>query len=190
MKFNDGYWRARQGVSTSYATAAYEVEATASGVTVVLPTTKVQTRGQTLNTPVVTARFWSPAPDVIGVRLSHHGDGAVGEPCFPLSLPDGPGTDGLGTGLQVDHDVNAPRAGHFSQRLGLGHGAWEAVEDETGGCTRPEQVLPDHAHDNVVGHELAPVHVGLEGTPELGPTGSGGAECIARRDVGRPVGGR
>ncbi len=90
-------------------------------------------------------------------------------------------------GLQVDHDVDAPGAGHFRQRLSLSHGAREAVEDEPGGRARPEQVLPDHAHDNVVGHQLAPVHVRLEATPELGAAGGGGTESVARRDVGRPV---
>ena len=95
--------------------------------------------------------------------------------------------DLLGAGLEVHHHVDAPRGGHLRQRLGLGHGAREAVQDETGGGSWPEQVLPDHAHDHVVGDELAPVHVGLESTPELGAAGGGGPERIARRHVGRPV---
>ena len=95
----------------------------------------------------------------------------------------------LSVGLQVDHDVQAPFTGHFCQRLGLAHVAGEAVEDEPGWGVRSEQVLPDHSHHDVVGHELAPVHVGLERAAELGAAPGRGPEGIARRDVGHAVDG-
>ena len=67
MKFNDGYWLLRDGVTARYATAALDVRE--ASITVL--TKPVEHRGSHLNTPTITVELSSPAPDVIAVRASH-----------------------------------------------------------------------------------------------------------------------
>ncbi len=56
-------------------------------------------------------------------------------------------------------DVEAPRAGHVRQRLGLADGAGKAVEDEARPvASGPNRCSLDHAHHDVIGDQLAPVH--------------------------------
>ena len=120
MRFNDGYWRVRPGVDTAYAASAFEIETTAAGLTVALPTIRTVGRGQTLNTSALTARFWSPAPDIVGVNLSHHG-GRPSAPSYPLNIVGGPGG---GAQVEVGDDEATVSAGALRARLVL-KGPWE-----------------------------------------------------------------
>jgi alpha-D-xyloside xylohydrolase len=71
MKFSDGFWRMRAGISVSHPVEAYDIHETPDSLTIYAPTRKIEQRGHTLGGPLVTVRLNSPAPDVIGVRLSH-----------------------------------------------------------------------------------------------------------------------
>ena len=74
----------RTGVRASYASQAYEIETDDDALTVHAPASVIRDRGATLGGPLLTVRFWSPRPDVIGVRVSHD-EGAVRPgPDFPL----------------------------------------------------------------------------------------------------------
>ncbi|MFT4157740.1 MAG: alpha-xylosidase [Microbacterium sp.] len=76
MKFTDGFWQLRPGVSALYAQEAYDIDTTSTadgeGVMVIAPTKKITNRGDTLNTPVLTTTLSSPAEGVIRVRIVHH----------------------------------------------------------------------------------------------------------------------
>ncbi|MEV0779951.1 alpha-xylosidase [Streptomyces sp. NPDC050428] len=89
MKFTDGYWLMRDGVSASYATEVAETRVEDGRLTLYAPVRHVENRGHTLNSPLLTVECWSPAEGVIGVRSSHHTGGVDRGPHFTLnSSPD------------------------------------------------------------------------------------------------------
>ena len=85
MKFTDGYWQVRDGFSLLRPAEVREVQDEGGAMTVYAPTTRIRTRGDTLNQPQLTVRFTAPMDDVIGVRLTHFAGGPDRHP--GLSLP-------------------------------------------------------------------------------------------------------
>jgi alpha-D-xyloside xylohydrolase len=71
MKFNDGYWLLRDGVTARYAAEALDVETDRTSCSVAVLTKRVEHRGSVLNAPTITVELSSPAPDVVSVRASH-----------------------------------------------------------------------------------------------------------------------
>ena len=84
MKFNDGYWLLRQGVTATYAKEAFAVETSESTVSVAALTRPVEHRGSHLNTPTITVDLSSPAQDVVTVRASRRVRTTPPEPDFQL----------------------------------------------------------------------------------------------------------
>ncbi len=84
MKFTDGNWMLRAGVRTFHPAQAYDVRVSKDALTVIAPTKRIANRGATLDGPLLTARFFSPLPDVIGVRLTHFSGEQERGPHFPL----------------------------------------------------------------------------------------------------------
>ncbi|MBC7876933.1 MAG: alpha-xylosidase [Anaerolineales bacterium] len=72
MKFTNGYWQMREGVTPHYAEQVHEVEIEKGAITVYAPTKKLTGRGDTLNLPLLTIRFSSPMENVIRVKIVHH----------------------------------------------------------------------------------------------------------------------
>src|ERR1044072_7365994 len=70
MKFTDGLWQLRPGVTALYAAEAHDIWAEDGTVTVTAPTTVIHRRGDTLNRPVLSLTLSSPLPDVIRVRVA------------------------------------------------------------------------------------------------------------------------
>jgi alpha-D-xyloside xylohydrolase len=74
VKFSDGYWQLRSGVSARYPTQVYDVIADSDSLTVYAPTRPIRQRGDGLNQAMITVRCSSPAADVLSVSVSHfHG---------------------------------------------------------------------------------------------------------------------
>ena len=84
MKFNDGYWLLREGVTATYAKEAFAVETSDSTVSVAALSRPVEHRGSHLNTPTVTVDLSSPAQDVVTVRASRRVRTTPPEPDFQL----------------------------------------------------------------------------------------------------------
>ncbi len=61
MKFSNGYWRMRDGVSPLYPMEVRDVQVAPDALTVYAPTKRIVTRGDTLNLPLLTVRASSPA---------------------------------------------------------------------------------------------------------------------------------
>jgi alpha-D-xyloside xylohydrolase len=81
MKFTDGFWQLRPGVTALYAQEAYDIWQTdatpdGTGLVVTAPTTVIAKRGDTLNRPVLTVTLSSPLEGVVRVRVAHHTGGA------------------------------------------------------------------------------------------------------------------
>lgn len=84
MKFTDGYWQMRPGVTPHYAAQVHEVKLESDALTVYAPTGKLVGRGDTLNLSVLTIRFSSPMENVIRVQIFHHKGTQSRRPQFPL----------------------------------------------------------------------------------------------------------
>ncbi|QFY07691.1 alpha-xylosidase [Nonomuraea phyllanthi] len=72
MKFTDGLWQLRPGVTALYAAEAYDVVTGEGEIGVTAPTAVIRRRGDTLNRPVLSLRLSSPLENVIRVRVDHH----------------------------------------------------------------------------------------------------------------------
>lgn len=91
MKFTNGYWMIRDGVDALYAREAYELaaDATTESLNVLVPTSVVRGRYDTLNLPTFNVDITTPAEGVIRV-CAEHWQGATEYPGFPLNA-DEPG---------------------------------------------------------------------------------------------------
>ncbi|MFI1955602.1 alpha-xylosidase [Streptomyces xinghaiensis] len=89
MKFTDGYWLMREGVTGSYPVQVLDVTTGPGTLEIHAPTRPIRHRGDLLKGPVVTISCTSPMPDVIGVRLTHFAGGTDTAPHFPLAAQEG-----------------------------------------------------------------------------------------------------
>jgi alpha-D-xyloside xylohydrolase len=85
MKFTDGYWQIRKGMTPYFPAQVYEVEVEPGAMMVYAATKKLVTRGDTLGIPMLTVRFSTPMENVIRVQMSHHKGGLPRKPEFVLS---------------------------------------------------------------------------------------------------------
>lgn len=89
MKFTNGYWEMRQGVIPYYAAQAYEITTEPDGFTVYAATQKIEHRGNTLNSPILTIHYSSPLENVIKVEIWHHKGVGTSKPYYPVhAQPD------------------------------------------------------------------------------------------------------
>ncbi len=75
MKFTDGFWLLREGVTALHATHLQKVEQPDNGFRVLVAPRVAEHRGATLNSALFELEFSSPLADVIGVRVRHHRGG-------------------------------------------------------------------------------------------------------------------
>src|SRR4051812_34917977 len=71
MKFTDGFWRKRDGITPLHPAHVQDAVAGTDRLTVYAATKQVRGREDTLNAPVITVTCTSPAPDVIRVTITH-----------------------------------------------------------------------------------------------------------------------
>lgn len=95
MKFTDGFWLMREGVHASYATEVRDLRPEADRFTAYASVKRVETRGDTLNSALLTVECHAPAEGVIGVRVTHHAGRVHRGPDFEL--------DDSGTGTGTVH---------------------------------------------------------------------------------------
>ena len=124
MKFTDGYWHLRPGVTAAYAHEAYAIEADGDEVVITAPSKAVVARGNVLNLPVLTVTLSAPAEGVVKVRLEHHVGGRR-SPGFPLREGDGAGR------VSIDEQSATLTSGSLRavvrQRVGLHGAVWTVV---------------------------------------------------------------
>ncbi len=88
MKFRNGYWQMRPGLTAHEAVHVYDIRTEPDALTVYAPTNRVTGRGDTLNEPVITARYSSPMPNVVRVEVHHHKGGRELGPAFEIASED------------------------------------------------------------------------------------------------------
>ena len=84
MKFTDGYWQMRKGVTPHYAEQVHDLEIDKDSLTVYAPTKKLSGRGDTLNLPLLTIQYSSPRENIIRVKILHHKGGQPRKPEFEI----------------------------------------------------------------------------------------------------------
>ncbi len=85
MKFTDGYWQNLPGVDILRPRAVDEVVLGERGLTAYAGVRRLETRGDTLNHPLVTITLDSPAEGVLGVTIEHHQGAVLPGPAFALA---------------------------------------------------------------------------------------------------------
>ena len=76
MKFTDGFWQLRPGVTALYSATAYDFEDRGAELVVTAPTRIITSRADTLNCPTLTVTLGSPIPNVVSVKIQHWAGGS------------------------------------------------------------------------------------------------------------------
>ncbi len=84
MKFTDGYWMIRPGMTPHYAVHVYDVDVESDALMVYAATKRINNRGDMLDQPLLTLRYSSPAENVIRVQMWHHKGAVPRKPQFEL----------------------------------------------------------------------------------------------------------
>jgi alpha-D-xyloside xylohydrolase len=117
MKFTDGFWQLRPGVTALYGSEAYDIReietADGPGLRVLSPTKVIERRGDTLNRPTLTVTISSPLEGVVRVRVAHHAGGR------PIPSFDLPGAAGSGA-TEITPDAAVLRSGALEARVSPG----------------------------------------------------------------------
>lgn len=127
MRFTDGYWQLREGVTGLYAREAHDIEAREGRLVVTAPTKTIETRGDTLNRPVLTVTLSAPIEGVIGVLIEHHTGGRPHEG-FDLPGLDPASTIGVAS---IDSDGGTLTSGDLTARISAGAG-WALTFERDG----------------------------------------------------------
>ncbi len=144
MKFSDGFWMLRPGVTKLWAQEAYDLDEVDGALRITAPTKTIETRGDTLNRPVLTVTLTSPAEGVIGVRIDHFTGGRK-QPGFPL-----PGASAGGDGeIRINDRTGTLTSGELSAVITKG-GPW-SLEFRVG-----DRVLTRSAAKSVAYVQVAP----------------------------------
>ncbi|MFE9452687.1 alpha-xylosidase [Streptomyces sp. NPDC006739] len=115
MKFTDGYWLLREGVTAAHPAQVLDVTEADGRLEIHAPSRPVRHRGDLLRGPVVTIGVHAPMPDVIGVTLTH----------FEGGRPPGPR-------FEVRHDDHAVRTSYDDEYATLTSGALSVRVASTG----------------------------------------------------------
>jgi alpha-D-xyloside xylohydrolase len=78
MKFTDGFWHTRPGVTAFYAQEAYDIEQIGAALRVSAPTKVIERRGDVLNRALLSVTLTSPLEGIIKVRVEQHTGTATG----------------------------------------------------------------------------------------------------------------
>ncbi len=84
MKFSNGHWLAKEGVTLFSPKEAYFIDTNDTCVTITAPTSHIHHKGDTLGGILLRVRITSPAPDVFRIRTSHHRGAVRRMPKFDL----------------------------------------------------------------------------------------------------------
>jgi alpha-D-xyloside xylohydrolase len=92
MKFTDGYWRKRDGVTVLHPAQLHDTASDGTALTAYATAKPVHSRSDTLDAPIITVRCEAPMPNVIRVTVGHHLGGVHRGPDFVLHREDHPVT--------------------------------------------------------------------------------------------------
>lgn len=111
MKFTDGNWLMRPGVTPHYAAEAYEARHADGAIELLAPCRPIRHRGDTLQGPALTVRLDSPLPGVARVRVEHFRGVLDRGPHFALDEAAGE------TAVAIDDESATLTAGSLTARV-------------------------------------------------------------------------
>jgi alpha-D-xyloside xylohydrolase len=85
MKFTDGYWRKRDGLTVVHPAHYQDSTPGTDSLTVYAATKRVRDRGDTLDAPLITVTLSSPMDDVVRVTIEHFQGGVARGPVFAIA---------------------------------------------------------------------------------------------------------
>lgn len=85
MKFTNGYWLTRTGMQMQFPKTAYDSRVEADKLTVYAPCASMGSKGNSLNTAVITIELTAPRNDVIEVRAYHFKGALAKGPAFAVN---------------------------------------------------------------------------------------------------------
>lgn len=112
MKFTEGYWVMKDGVSMASPVEIRDAGISNGRLSVYAATRPVRHRGDTLDGPMLTFEYSSPFPDVICVRMRHFKGMPVKGPEFALYCKEG-----FKPEISQDADTITFTSGRLSMRL-------------------------------------------------------------------------
>ena len=118
MKFTNGYWHVRPGLTPHLAQQVYDAEVGDGVLTVHAPTNQISGRGDTLGAPVMTVRYTSPMENVIRVEARHLKGRVVRDPAFEILA-----SSASGVTITNDAGVATLTSGALTVRVAKGE-AW------------------------------------------------------------------
>ncbi|QJU54892.1 alpha-xylosidase [Herbiconiux sp. KACC 21604] len=172
MKFTDGFWHVRPGVTALYAQEAYDIDDRGDSLVVSAPTKVIEKRGDVLNRPLLTVTLSSPLEGVVRVRIEHF-QGARRSPGFELVGAVEGGT-GVGSTASVEGGV-AFTTGSLTATVAQG-APWSLTFASTAGASAEGALRPLTAsgHKSIGYITLAPdAPVTAEPTGIAGVTSTG-----------------
>jgi alpha-D-xyloside xylohydrolase len=128
MKFNNGYWLLREGVTAKFAVEAVQAETDGTALSVYASSKMIQSRRDCNDLTMLTVTYTAPAPDVIKVSVVHF-DGAK-QPTPSFSLTPDPSAK---PNIQIGDKSASFTSGNLSITIPLGqpwHGTW-SYQDRT-----------------------------------------------------------
>jgi alpha-D-xyloside xylohydrolase len=143
MKFTDGFWHTRPGVTALYAQEAYDIEQLGANLRISAPTKVIERRGDVLNRALLTVTLSSPLEGIIKVRVEQHTGAATG-PGFELV-----GAQADGGVIDIDAAGGTLSAGPLTARIGQGS-PWNLSFEADG------QTLTESGHKSIGHMSLAP----------------------------------
>jgi len=76
VKFTDGFWHLRDGVTAIYGAEVHEFETTPTAINALAASKPLKRRGDVLNLPTLTVEVDSPYQGIARIRVTHHAGGA------------------------------------------------------------------------------------------------------------------
>lgn len=86
MKISDGNWLIQPGLALIHPIQVFDVEPRGNEMVVYAGMKDVRERGNQLDTPLFTLRFFSPQEGVVGVRIEHFQGAVNNGPHYPLNV--------------------------------------------------------------------------------------------------------
>lgn len=125
MKFGNGCWLQKEGCACFSPKQVSFLRKEERRVTLLAPTERIRTRGDTLGGIVLTLEITAPAPEVLRVRTFHHMGTPEDAPAFALDLEEG-------LGLQTREDGETLRVFSGQLELVIHKAAWSMTYRRSG----------------------------------------------------------
>ncbi|GDX07123.1 alpha-xylosidase [Buttiauxella sp. A111] len=159
MKISDGNWLIQPGLTLIHPIQVFDVEQNGNEMVVYAGTKDVSERGNQLDTPLFTLRFFSPQEGIVGVRIEHFQGAVNNGPHYPLNV-----LNDVNVTMQNTAEYAELKSGNLSVRVTKGNDwALDFLRDGvriTGSAFKNNGYVQDANHGNTHMFERLDLGVG------------------------------